>query len=513
MRLLYDIAQRYCTAMNKDDGISPVRVSKLKKRRRGGRESSGTCGLQNLGSSPKQNRQSNVTTTTANDTSTVSRGDGYCKENRLNGNPALSGRQSMPSMQGDGDNMNIDKNDGTCDVNQSTKPDGMEDVSSLSSTNYKSTLRFIDNMDQSKLISALPSMLGIDSDKYKTNSKDFQQCLERSFNTNINNSNTTVNNNKDSGVYHPLVGRIDHHPTKSSTTNNTIGAEKDMLSFAFPQCTNSSEKDVNEEEVVDPYNIFQHLNLVRKSEHGMTLPASWYQFPQTQTKSSSPSSVILAASVNEKVAANTNMEQMKKQPVIEKSKSLDDEEDADDEMDLINADDTTTKHYFQPDQQNDTTLAAKKPPLKAYPPAEDNEKYNRQKGQQQSSVIDNKQAAPLPLPPMKYPGRIRIISNKGATIREVFDIDNSKVVLGKLQAGDERYYIEKKTLPPPPISIDDSDEESDDDECVAVVRYKIALEATDLTNEGQGESNEPMVGWISDRGRFADEPYLILKVI
>ena len=175
-------------------------------------------------------------------------------------------------------------------------------------------------------------------------------------------------------------------------------------------------------------------------------------------------------------------------------------------MDLFNAVDTTTKHYFQPNHQNDTSLAAKKPP-----PA-DHEKCSRQRGQQQSSVTDNKQAQPLPLPTMKYPGRIKIISNKGATIREVFDIDNSKVVLGKLQAGDERYFIEKKTLPPPPISIDDSDEESDDDECVAVVRYKIALEPADLTN-GQGASNEPMVGWISDRGRFADEPYLILKVI
>jgi len=347
--------------MNKGDGISPVRVSKLKKRRRGGRESTGssnTCGLQNLGSSPKQNRQSNVVTTAAVSGISTSRGDGYFKENLLNGNPDLSSRQSMPSMQGDGDNINIDKNDGACyDVHQSTKTDGMKDVSSLSPTNYKSTLGFIDDMDQSKLISALPSMLGIDSDKYKSNSKDFKHCLERSIEyTNLNNSSNTVNN-KDVGVYHPLVGRIDPHPTKRSA-NITIGAEKDKLSFAFPRYTNS-EKDVNKE-LVNPYNIFQHLNLVRTSEHGLTLPASWYQFPQTQTKAkSSLSTVILAASANEKVAANTNMEQTKKQPVIEKTTSFDDEED-DDEMDLFNVDDTTTKHYFQPDHQNDTTLAAKK---------------------------------------------------------------------------------------------------------------------------------------------------------
>jgi hypothetical protein len=275
--------------MNKDDGISPVRVSKLKKRRRGGgRESLGSsnaCGLQNLGSSPKQNRQSNVTTAAANSIST-SRGGGYFKENLLNGNPTLSGRQSMP--EGDGD----DNIDGACDMNQSTKTDEMEDVSSLPPTNYKSTLGFIDDMDQSKLISALPAVLGIDMSKYKSNSKDFQQCLERSFEyTNINNSNTTVNN-KNAGVYHPLVGRIDPHPAKNAT-NNTIGDEKDKLSFAFPQCTNNPENTTSEEEAVNPYNIFQHLNLVRRSEHGMILPSSWYQFPQTQTISSPPS-VIMA---------------------------------------------------------------------------------------------------------------------------------------------------------------------------------------------------------------------------
>ena len=302
--------------MNKDDGISPVRVSKLKKRRRGGRESLGSnaCGLQNLGSSPKQNRQSNVTTAATNGIST-SRGDGYCKENLLNSNPTLSGRQSMPIQ---GDNVNIDKNDGACDnMHQSTKID--KDLSSLSPTNYKSTLGFIDDIDQCKLISALPSMLGIDSDEYKTNSKDFQQCLERSFEyTNINNRSNKLND-KDAGVYHPLVGRMDPHPTKSST-NITISDEKDKLSFAFPQCTDSSEKNTTNEEEVNPYDIFQHLNLVRRSEHGMTLPASWYQFPQSKTKiSSSPSSVIMAASVNEKVSTTTNMEQMKKQPVIEKS--------------------------------------------------------------------------------------------------------------------------------------------------------------------------------------------------
>jgi hypothetical protein len=120
----------------------------------------------------------------------------------------------------------------------------------------------------------------------------------------------------------------------------------------------------------------------------------------------------------------------------------------------------------------------------------------------------------------KYLGRIRIEPGRQATIREVFDIDKSKVVIGTLREGEERYYIGRKTLPPPPPV----DNEEDDDECVAVVRYEIALEPADRSASRDGGHNDgmpveiyddgrPMAGWISDRGRLADDSYLILREI
>merc|ERR1712194_627764 len=115
---------------------------------------------------------------------------------------------------------------------------------------------------------------------------------------------------------------------------------------------------------------------------------------------------------------------------------------------------------------------------------------------------------------LKCQGKVQITSDKGATIREVCNIDESNYVIGKLYPGDERYFIEKKSLPPPPIFLDGSDEESDE-ECVAVVRYKILLKAADfcaLDQKKEEESGE-VIGWISDRGRLADDPYFILKEV
>jgi hypothetical protein len=129
-------------------------------------------------------------------------------------------------------------------------------------------------------------------------------------------------------------------------------------------------------------------------------------------------------------------------------------------------------------------------------------------------------------------GKIRIEPGQRATIRELYDIDKSNIIIGTLHAGTERYYYEKRTLPPPPISLlDDNEDDEEEDECVAVVRYKVALLHVDIIdrtiticsstttsfiskdNDSNSEVEYPLVGWISDRGRFADDPYLILREI
>jgi hypothetical protein len=124
------------------------------------------------------------------------------------------------------------------------------------------------------------------------------------------------------------------------------------------------------------------------------------------------------------------------------------------------------------------------------------------------------------IPPNKmYLGMIRIEPGRQATIREVFDIDKSNVVIGTLREGEERYFISRRTLLPPSIENDD-----DDEECVAVVRYKIALGPADCSSSRgrliggrdgptTGYDEKPKVGWISDRGRLADDSYLILREI
>ena len=129
-----------------------------------------------------------------------------------------------------------------------------------------------------------------------------------------------------------------------------------------------------------------------------------------------------------------------------------------------------------------------------------------------------------PSPPLaKFKGKIHIVSDIGATIRDIFDIDESKHVLGKLHHGDVRYFLEKKVLPAPPISVvkacdgdDDCISIEEEDECVAVVRYKVFLKPGDCNGSihfAKKDISGQMTGWVSDRGRLADDPYLILKEI
>jgi len=97
-------------------------------------------------------------------------------------------------------------------------------------------------------------------------------------------------------------------------------------------------------------------------------------------------------------------------------------------------------------------------------------------------------------------GTVRIVSEKGATIREDYEIDNSQAVLGKLRQHEQRQFVEKRWLPPPPL--EGSIEEDEDDECVGVMRYRILL--TD-------SAGACAFGWISDRGRLACDSYTILE--
>eukprot|EP00985_Skeletonema_marinoi_P034874 scaffold45081_cov117-Skeletonema_marinoi.AAC.1 len=120
-------------------------------------------------------------------------------------------------------------------------------------------------------------------------------------------------------------------------------------------------------------------------------------------------------------------------------------------------------------------------------------------------VIEEEEEDVISTPSLQYQGRIIIASDKGATIREVFDIDESDYVIGKLSQGDERYFIEKKMLPAPPPDSDDDESDSDDEDCVAVVRYKIVLNEHDCIGCShefveRDTTSGKMVGWISDRG-------------
>ena len=107
-------------------------------------------------------------------------------------------------------------------------------------------------------------------------------------------------------------------------------------------------------------------------------------------------------------------------------------------------------------------------------------------------------------------GSIQIISERGATIRNLYDLDEAEISLGRLAQHERRPYVEKKWLPEPPPEDYDDDEE-DDDECVGVFRYKIILSPEDRQKLVPNGLAHHEFGWISDRGRLASDPYVICK--
>lgn len=253
-----------------------------------------------------------------------------------------------------------------------------------------------------------------------------------------------------------------HDDTITTDSNNTdfyhdvigrigppgIKGANGAISIAFPRCSNIPESNNARVKCQSITSILsQNMNLKRQTCYGMSIPLSWCQFPGSQTEQNNNTNIKAASPI---VTDVTN-----------------------------NQIDSVTNNELATEDDDDVVVSS--PSL------------------------------------LQYQGRIRISSEKGATIREVFDIDESDYVIGKLNQGDERYFIEKRTLPAPPPDSDDDDDESDDEDCVAVVRYKIVLneqhDCIECSHEfiERDSTSGKMVGWISDRGRLANDPYFILK--
>eukprot|EP00581_Thalassiosira_minuscula_P017352 CAMPEP_0183731540 /NCGR_PEP_ID=MMETSP0737-20130205/35690_1 /TAXON_ID=385413 /ORGANISM="Thalassiosira miniscula, Strain CCMP1093" /LENGTH=506 /DNA_ID=CAMNT_0025964289 /DNA_START=6 /DNA_END=1523 /DNA_ORIENTATION=+ len=501
---------------NNGRGLSPIRTSRLKKKRRRPKE----CALQTLPTttttkttSPKQIRRRSATDVAG--AVAVNRVDGNWKENSLNGLPPSSSlhvrnngqngevtaggkakgpgtiaflqRAGSPNQCGVEENNNSLKG---CDTTTST--------CRVIETNKNSVLGFMDFMEQSTLVSFIPSMLGIETTMRFESYSDFKRELERAFETKLNNNN---NPRKDpdstppasKGIYHPLVGRIDFH-------NKNDLKEVDSSSIAFPRAKNGSscqEFKTTPKENPKRCSILQHLNSNRQPEYGMRIPSSWYQFPMPKRQRSS---------LPESVATN-NLQHNPQDDFAEPSNKNAEEQLSDTLRSSKNVSDgQNAKKDSEMRNQSDAAAVSRN----------DNDKQFTQRNERDGSCSHETRKLPSPPPSsLKYQGKIRIVSNKGATIREMCDIDHSDYAIGKLSMGNERYFLEKRILPPPPISLvdeDDSDGESED-ECVAVVRYKIVLKSSDCTagmEDFVERSPGKMVGWISDRGRLAEEPYLIL---
>ena len=114
------------------------------------------------------------------------------------------------------------------------------------------------------------------------------------------------------------------------------------------------------------------------------------------------------------------------------------------------------------------------------------------------------------LPTSNRLGSIEIISERGATVRNLYDLDEAEISLGRLAQHERRPYVEKKWLPEPP-SEDYYDDEEEDDKCVGVFRYKIILSSEDRQKLVPNGLAHYEFGWISDRGRLECDPYVICK--
>lgn len=305
---------------------------------------------------------------------------------------------------------------------------------------------FINHMNQSELQSVISSIIG------DFQWSGFEHAVSQSFEYRQNTEMVDIISNEryEKAFHHPLIGKIGLFPSRVSSAIQNDG---EVTSIAFP-----ASKKVNDDEVV--LSLFPLEKVCKQSGNGLRVPISFYQFPSKKQVVAAPQKSCRTLDSAEEQQSDRSLD--KGFEIIEQRRN----------------------------HKESATVSA------AF-------KYAKITKQKSNSTEKTCQQT-------KYKGKILIQASVGASIREVFDIDKSNHVLGKLQQGDVRYFLKKKELLPPLENSEDYD-----DDCVPVMRYKIVLEEGDYSSSEFAEKDGTgrLVGWISDRSRLMYEPYKILKEV
>jgi hypothetical protein len=438
--------------MNED--ISPIRAkSKLKKKRNHRQQATTTRESEASSSCSLQNNKVlpiNNESTSGNEADVV-RYNSLQKENNTDCTTVNKKRSFSSVIGADGSKVGLRQRD---PEDQLLLPPRRKKTL-VHEGDSTSKLALIDEMDLSQLSAIQKGIISSD-----LNNIDVKLELERAFtiskDSTVPDNEGNSNNNTDQNTifYHDFVGRIG--PPIHDDRGDQNATKSRCIAFPSSRCNDSTSTSTTNCQ----QSIISMMNLTRQTCYGISIPLSWCKFPSSQCEQNDTKTKS-APSIDE-----THLHEAKTTEIPSSSPFLD---DAVVEESVTNNDEAITKEASS------------------------------------SSAV-------------QYQGRIRITSVKGATIREVFDIDESDYVIGKLIQGDERYFLEKRLLPAPaPDSSDDDESDEDEDEdCVAVVRYKIVLDAHDCSGCShefieRDSASGKMLGWISDRGRLAADPYFILK--